>query len=92
MFVAQSLRLLRAPRTPAALFLALFMQQAVTNLAESRWFSPLSVDFVIMTLATTALARSLLEQRLRGPAAAAAAAARLPPAGPRPSLAHAVRR
>ena len=91
-FVMQALRLLHAERAQAALFLALFMQQAVTNLAESRWFSPLSVDFVIMTLATTALARSLLEQRLRGPAAAAAAAARLPPAGPRPSLAHAVRR
>jgi exopolysaccharide production protein ExoQ len=72
-FVAQSLRLLEVERTQAALFLALFMQQAVTNLAESRWFSPLSVDFVIMTLATTALARALIEQRLRGPAAAAAA-------------------
>jgi len=65
-FVAQALRLMRSDRAQAALFLALFMQQAVTNLAESRWFSPLSVDFVIMTLATTALARALLEQRLRG--------------------------
>lgn len=64
-FVTQSLRLLQIDRTQAALFLALFMQQAITNLAESRWFSPLSVDFVIMTVATTALARALLEHRVR---------------------------
>ena len=92
-FVAQSLRLMRVDRTQAALFLALFLQQAITNLAESRWFSPLSVDFVIMTLATAALARSLLEHRVRGPGAglqapaAAAAGAVL-----RPSLSHGTRR
>ena len=63
-FVAQSLRLLKIDRNQAALYLGLFLQQAIANLAESRWFSPLSVDFVIMTLATTALARSLLEHRL----------------------------
>jgi len=65
-FLAQSLRLLKTDRNLAALFLALFLQQAITNLSESRWFSPLSVDFVIMTLATAALARTLLESRRRG--------------------------
>lgn len=63
-FVVQSLHLLRSERTQGALFIALFMQQAITNLSESRWLSVLSVDFVIMTLATAALARTLLEQRL----------------------------
>ncbi len=65
-FVVQSLRLLRTERAQAALYLALFLQAALTNLSESHWFSVLSVDFVIMTLATVALARSLLERRLRG--------------------------
>ena len=63
-FVAQSLRLLPADRNQAALYLALFLQQALANLSESHWFSVLSVDFVIMTLATAGLARSLLEHRL----------------------------
>ncbi|HUR40010.1 MAG TPA: O-antigen ligase family protein [Verrucomicrobiae bacterium] len=61
-FVTQALRLLPGDRVQSALLLALFLQQAITNLAESRWFSPLSVDFVIMTLATAALGRALLEQ------------------------------
>jgi len=41
------------------LYLALFFQQVISNQSESHWFTVLSVDFVIMTLATTALARSL---------------------------------
>ena len=90
-FVAQSLRLMHVDRYQAALFLALFLQQAITNLAESRWFSPLSVDFVIMTLATTALARALIEQHRRGPAAAAAPGQPARPAQ-RPSLSHGARR
>lgn len=93
-FVWQALRLLPAHRTQAALFLALFMQQAVTNLAESRWFNPLSVDFAIMTLATAALARALLEQRrLRTAAAPQAqpAPAAVRAAVARPSLSHGAR-
>jgi len=66
MHVRQSLQLLRLERSQAVLYLAIFFQQAITNLSESHWFSVLSVDFVIMTLASTALARSLLEHRLRG--------------------------
>ena len=64
-YVAQSLRLLDINRNQAALYLALLVQQAITNLSETHWFSVLSIDFVIMALATTALARSLLEYRLR---------------------------
>lgn len=63
--VRQSLQLLRIDRNQCALYLALFFQQAITNLSETHWFSVLSIDFVIMTLATTALARGLLEHRLR---------------------------
>ncbi|HMJ30833.1 MAG TPA: O-antigen ligase family protein [Xanthobacteraceae bacterium] len=63
--IRQSLQLLGVDRNQGALYLALFFQQAITNLSETHWFSVLSVDFVIMTLATTALARGLLESRLR---------------------------
>jgi exopolysaccharide production protein ExoQ len=63
--VRQSLQLLGIDRNQGTLYLALFFQQAITNLSETHWFSVLSVDFVIMTLATMALARGLLEHRLR---------------------------
>jgi exopolysaccharide production protein ExoQ len=61
----QTLKLLRIEPVQATLYLALFFQQAVTNLSETHWFSVLSIDFVVMTLASTALARALLEQRWR---------------------------
>jgi exopolysaccharide production protein ExoQ len=64
-YVRQSLQLAALDRNQAALYLALYLQQAIANLAESHWFSVLSVDFVIMTLATFALARGLLDHRLR---------------------------
>lgn len=79
MHVRQSLQCLRLERSQAVLYLAIFFQQAITNLSESHWFSVLSVDFVIMTLASTALARSLLEHRLRG--AFGEPLARMPQAG-----------
>jgi hypothetical protein len=63
MHVRQLLRLLRLDAVQATLLMAMFLQQAVTNLSETHWFSVLSVDFVFMTLASTAVARSLLEQR-----------------------------
>jgi O-antigen ligase len=64
-YVAQALKLLAIDRAQGALYLGLVFQQLVSNLSESRWFNVLSVDFVMMTLATTALARDLLEGRLR---------------------------
>ncbi len=63
-YIRQSLQLLRVDPNQAALYLALFLQQAITNMSETHWFSVLSVDFVIMTLATTSLARGLLEHQL----------------------------
>jgi len=65
MYARQSLQLLGIDRNQGALYLALLFQQVITNLSETHWFSVLSVDFVIMTLATMALARGLLEHRLR---------------------------
>lgn len=64
MHLWQSHQLLGIDRTQGALYLGLFFQQALTNLSETHWFSVLSVDFVIMTLATMALARGILEYRL----------------------------
>jgi exopolysaccharide production protein ExoQ len=63
--VRQSLQLLRLEYSQATLYLAIFFQQAITNLSESHWFSVLSIDFVIMTMTTMALARALLEYRLQ---------------------------
>lgn len=64
-YIAQSLDLLNFDRNQASLYLALFLQQAISNLTESHWFTALSVDFAFMTLATAALARSLLAWRMR---------------------------
>jgi O-antigen ligase len=63
--VRQSLQLFDVDRHQGALYLALFFQQAITNLSETHWLSVLSVDFVIMSLAAIALGRGLLEIRLR---------------------------
>jgi O-antigen ligase len=61
----QSLRVLAIDQLQGALFLALFVQQAMVNLSESHWFSVLSLQFLLMSLATAALARTLIESKLR---------------------------
>jgi exopolysaccharide production protein ExoQ len=48
----------------SALYLTLLFRGLLADMSESHWFSVLSVDFVVMTLATTALARSLLQAGL----------------------------
>jgi len=64
-WVRQSLRLMKFDRAQAVLFLAIFFQQAITNLSESTWFAINSAFAIaVVTLATFALARALLEQRL----------------------------
>jgi hypothetical protein len=63
--VRQSLCLFKVAPQQGLLYLAIFFQQLITNIAESHWFSVLSVDFVFMTLASAALARGLLETRLQ---------------------------
>jgi O-antigen ligase len=64
-WVRQSLRLMKFDRAQAALFLAIFFQQAVTNLSESTWLAINSAFAIaVATLATFAMARALLDQRL----------------------------
>jgi exopolysaccharide production protein ExoQ len=63
-YVRQALQFFRFDRAQAALYLALFFQQAVTNLSESCWLAANGVlPVVIVTLATCALARGLLDQQ-----------------------------
>jgi exopolysaccharide production protein ExoQ len=63
-YVRQSLQLFKTDRVVGTLYLALFFQQAMTNLSESCWFSPMGIlPVTIMTLSTFTLARSLLEQQ-----------------------------
>ena len=65
-WVSQSLKLMKVDRGQGMLFLALFFQQAITNLSESTWLAINSAFAIaVATLATFALARSLLEGRLR---------------------------
>jgi exopolysaccharide production protein ExoQ len=52
-------------RYQAGLYLTLLFRGFIADMSESHWFSVLSVDFVIMTLATTSLARSLLQASVR---------------------------
>jgi exopolysaccharide production protein ExoQ len=59
-YIRRSLQLLRVNYAQATLYLGLMFQQLLTNLAESHWFV-LSADFVILSLATFGLARTLLE-------------------------------
>jgi O-antigen ligase len=65
-WVYQSLQLLKFDRGQAMLFLALFFQQALTNLGESTWLAINSAFAIaVATLATFSISRALLEQRLR---------------------------
>jgi O-antigen ligase len=63
-YVKQSLQLFKVDRAQGALYLALFFEQAMNNLSESCWFSPMGIlPIVIMTLSTCTLARALLDQQ-----------------------------
>jgi exopolysaccharide production protein ExoQ len=63
-FVRQSLQLFRIDRPQGALYLALFFQQAMTNLSESCWFSPMGILPVVVTsLMTFTLAAGLADQQ-----------------------------
>jgi len=63
-YARQSLRVFAANASQGALYIGLLVQQGLTNLSETHWMSVLSVDFVVMTLAMTALGRAILDQRL----------------------------
>ncbi len=63
-YLRQALYLWRFDRNQAALYMAIFFQQAIMNLSESLW---LDIDagfaFTLMTFATAALARSVVNPR-----------------------------
>jgi exopolysaccharide production protein ExoQ len=60
-YVRQSMRLYRVDRAQGALYLGLFLQQATINLSEPLWLNVLLIDFILMSMATMCLARSLIE-------------------------------
>jgi len=59
-FLRQGLKLLRSNFAQAALYLALLFQQLLTNLSETHWIF-VGHDFVVFTLITFGLARSLVD-------------------------------
>ena len=59
-YIKQALRLLRANYTQSALYLALIFQQLLTNLSETHWLF-VGHDFIVLTMATFGLARSLID-------------------------------
>lgn len=63
-YLRQGLRLFQTARQQGAMYLALLFQQLIANLSESRWFNVLTLEFVILTLATVSMGRILLQQRL----------------------------
>jgi len=92
-YVRQALTMMRFDRYQGGLYLTLLFRGFMADMSESHWFLSLSVDFIIMTLATTALARGLLQNhlnRIAGRVAAAPAAP--PPAAPRRADGRARRR
>jgi O-antigen ligase len=80
-FLRQSLRLMKIDRYQGGLYLGLLFQEFIGNLSEAHWWTVASGHFLVMTMATFAMARALLQADL---AAAAPGAAAVPaaPAGP----------
>jgi O-antigen ligase len=83
-YVRQSLKMLRFDRYQGGLYLTLLFRGFIADMSESHWFLPLTVDFVLMTLATAALARGLIQNEFGGAAAQPAAVPRAGAQGLRP--------
>jgi exopolysaccharide production protein ExoQ len=64
-FLRQSLALLKIDYKQAALYLTLLFEELINNLSESDWLSSTAFAMPIVTLATFALARALVDQRWR---------------------------
>jgi exopolysaccharide production protein ExoQ len=96
-YLRDGLRVMRIDRAQGALYLTLLFRGFLADMSESHWMNALSIDFLIMTLATAAMARTLLQAHLDRSAQVAAAArgarlraatgvlARLPRMGARPN-------
>ncbi len=57
-YVRQGLLVMRFDRYQGGLYLTMLFRGFIADMSESHWFLVLSFDFVIMTLATMAMARS----------------------------------
>jgi exopolysaccharide production protein ExoQ len=79
-YVRQALSMMRFDRYQGGLYLTLLFRGFMADMSESHWFSALSVDFIIMTLATAALARGMLQNHLNRIAGRIAKAPAAPPA------------
>jgi exopolysaccharide production protein ExoQ len=62
-YLRQGLQIFAKLRAEGALYLVLLFNQLIANLTESRWFNVLTIEFVIMTMVTFAMARTLLQLR-----------------------------
>jgi exopolysaccharide production protein ExoQ len=82
-YIRDGLRVMRIDRAQGALYLTLLFRGFLADMSESHWINALNIDFLIMTLATAAMARTLLQAYLDRSAriAAAARSARLQGAG-----------
>jgi O-antigen ligase len=63
-YIRDALRLYKVDRAQAALYLTLLFRGFLADMSESHWLNSLHFEFMIMTLATTCLARSLLQIKL----------------------------
>ncbi len=81
-FLRQGLRLLAALRPQGVLYLTLLFEQLIANLSESRWFNTLCCEFVIMTIATIAMGRTLLDRQTQSQPQSSGRAASGPPGYP----------
>jgi exopolysaccharide production protein ExoQ len=91
-YMRQALAMMRFDRYQGGLYLTLLFRGFMADMSESHWFLSLSVEFIIMTLATTALSRGLLQNqlnRIAGRSAAVAAAPSAAPPNPAPRRAQA---
>ncbi len=82
-YLRQGILLLATVRPQGILYLTLLFEQLIANLTESRWFNVLTCEFTIMTIATVAMGRTLMDLRMQRQSAAARAV------GPRPGAAPA---
>ena len=73
-YIRDGLKVMRIDRAQGGLYLTLLFRGFLADMSESHWINALHVDFLIMTLATTAMARTLLQAYLDRTARAAAAA------------------
>src|ERR1017187_5205055 len=65
-FLRQSLALLKIDYKQGTLYVALLLEELVSNMTSSEFFDTSSLSTPIMMLATFALARAVVDQRLRG--------------------------